>query len=434
MPSDWKLLLISFLHFSLAAFGQNEVKQYVQSHAVQVRHIDLNTDDFTDLEPLGNAIGEAKIVALGEQMHGDGTTFEAKGRLIRYLHEKKGFTVLVFENDFFGLTYGFEKVPKTKDSLNPFIFHHVIGLWSQCKSAAPFLYNYIFQTQSTPSPLILAGMDCQLQTPYTFENIEKKASTILAKIVETRQDSVWAQTVAANLPAIFFKGQKADPSGCETGLNALNALLKGKALTPWNTEERNIIENLKAAFQNILPFLQGNFPTSTRHLYRDRQMFANLMWLITHKFPNEKMIVWAHNAHIARSLYDFKDNTREPLLMGEYLGDKTRNPYGYYSLGFTSYHATSVWTTRPGLAFDADKPARNSFETWINKAWDFAFLDWQQWNQTRAAFPAFSMKGSLEATQHRNFVYPWNKAFDGVFFIRNLEGCQTTSYEEILQR
>lgn len=420
------------------AFGQDRIKSYVQKHSVEVQHINFNDSTFEDLEPIGKAIGDTRIVALGEQMHGDGTAFEAKSRIVKFLHEKKGFNVLVFENDFFGLTYGFEKAQKSKDSLNNFIFHNVIGLWSWCHSMTPLLYSYVYQTQSTPFPLILAGMDCQFQSKYTFENLELSVKHILSKIIESKQDSIDAKDVVDNLSSLFHNNSEANLSGCENGILAIDNLLKGKSLSQLNNEEINIINNVSASYKNLLPYLQEvgknsyNYLSRENQVHRDRQMFNNLMWLLKYKFPNEKIIIWAHNSHISKSIYDFEDNKNITSMTGELLGNKKINPYSYYSLGFTSYNATSIWTTSQNKPEYTEKPAKNSFETWINKDWNFAFLDWKNWNETHSEKTQFSMKGSFPMTQHRNFIYQWNKVFDGVFFIRNLEGCQKISYEKII--
>ena len=68
-----------------------------------------------------------------------------------------------------------------------------------------------------------------------------------------------------------------------------------------NAEKAVNAENMYAAYRNILPFLKGTLADAPRHLYRDRQMFKNLLWLLRYKYPNEKFIIWAHNAHIAKS-------------------------------------------------------------------------------------------------------------------------------------
>jgi erythromycin esterase len=45
---------------------------WLQKHVLPVRTIDPQDADFTDLMPLAEKIGGARVVALGEQSHGDG--------------------------------------------------------------------------------------------------------------------------------------------------------------------------------------------------------------------------------------------------------------------------------------------------------------------------------------------------------------------------
>lgn len=52
--------------------------------------------------------GDARIVLLGEPWHGGGGAMHERARLARYLHERHGFDVLVFEADFYTLDRGWE--------------------------------------------------------------------------------------------------------------------------------------------------------------------------------------------------------------------------------------------------------------------------------------------------------------------------------------
>ncbi|GAA4320806.1 hypothetical protein [Compostibacter hankyongensis] len=88
------LIFLSVCNFSfIHAFGQKAIKEYVQQSIHVIENLDTSSSDYKDLEAIGKAIGTARVVMLGEQDHGDAPTYLAKTRLIKYLHEKKGFNV-----------------------------------------------------------------------------------------------------------------------------------------------------------------------------------------------------------------------------------------------------------------------------------------------------------------------------------------------------
>jgi erythromycin esterase-like protein len=92
------LLLLAASARAQSTFGP--IQAYVKQHTQPIASIDPAFGDAADLAAIGEAIGQARVVMLGEQDHGDGVTMQAKTRLVKYLHEQKGFNVLVLEDDF----------------------------------------------------------------------------------------------------------------------------------------------------------------------------------------------------------------------------------------------------------------------------------------------------------------------------------------------
>ncbi len=77
--------------------AQQDMKDFTLHNIHTVTTIDPASDNDTDLAEIGKAIGNARIVMLGEQDHGDAPSFLAKTRIIKYLHQKMGFDVLVLK-------------------------------------------------------------------------------------------------------------------------------------------------------------------------------------------------------------------------------------------------------------------------------------------------------------------------------------------------
>lgn len=83
------------------ATDQAEHIQWLQQHAVELRTLDPNDEDFSDLTPLKTSLEGVRVVMLGEPGHGGGMTMLARSRLVKFLHQEKGFDVLAWEAGFY---------------------------------------------------------------------------------------------------------------------------------------------------------------------------------------------------------------------------------------------------------------------------------------------------------------------------------------------
>jgi len=85
-----------------------------------------STGNFMNLNRLNNYWSEAQIIALGEQTHFDGATFDAKVQLIKHLHEQLGFNVLAFESGYYDCSKAQELLSaQQRNVLNEAVF----GVW-----------------------------------------------------------------------------------------------------------------------------------------------------------------------------------------------------------------------------------------------------------------------------------------------------------------
>jgi erythromycin esterase-like protein len=142
-------------------------------------------------------------------------------------------------------------------------------------------------------------------------------------------------------------------------------------------------------------------------------MFLNLEWIIHSKYPNQKVIVWAANNHVARY-----NNENKYISMGQYLFSDTSLSNKIYSIGFTSLEGEGgrLWDKN----YTINKPKNNSFENWINDSFQYAFIDFTPYNKI---FPKANEKFYMRGWRYWDLKKKWNRVFDGIFYIRKMYPC-----------
>jgi erythromycin esterase len=83
-------LLAAALIWPAAAQQTSPVEEWIASHAIRLTTPQAG-HGFKDMEPLKQAIGDARIVSLGEATHGTREFFQLKHRMLEFLATEMGF-------------------------------------------------------------------------------------------------------------------------------------------------------------------------------------------------------------------------------------------------------------------------------------------------------------------------------------------------------
>jgi hypothetical protein len=408
-----KMRLLSIIlaaSMPLAAHPQ-AIKDFVEHHTQPIQSISPDSLDFSDLEGIGRAIGDRRIVMLGEQDHGDAPTFQAKTRLIKYLHERKGFNVLVFESDFFSLTQGFEEAAPTAtpDEVGRFLRQSIFPIWTYCDGCKDLFSNYL---PNHAKELTVAGMDCQMVFGFAYRLLKHRLDSVLRGMdlpITHAADyaSRWLPLVDSLRDTYWFKREK---RGTVDSMVAWVNRAGEESRTRAGEDDFwvQLLYNLRDEAEEYEGLEKTDRKTGSA--VRDNRMAQNLAWLARVKYPGAKLIVWAANAHVAK-------RDKEAVMGGIFTKDSVWNKETYV-IGFTGFEGeggrigSKPYTIPPAPA--------NSFEGWIAPELSYAFVDFGAFN---AQFPGEGDGFRLRYWDYRSSRETWNRIFDGMFFIRRNVRC-----------
>ncbi len=329
---------------------------WVQANAVAIESLTRDSD-FSDLVPIANAIGRARVVQLGESSHGSGSMNQLKTRLIKYLHQQHGFNVIAFESSLFACSRGLEQ--QAQAAADSLLRSCVFGVW-QTEEVAE-LFRYIIQTQASAQPLRLAGFDIQMsgnENPTSIVSFFEQALTMLT--AQQRQQII---TLALAVHQVNLYG-----SGCSNNNQAACQEIKRSH------------DPLQLELQQVMPLLEGQTSTFAQLAYlqlhsyryaldmqlqeanktdrrigaRDVGMAANASGLLQTLYPNDKMLIWAHNVHISEDYPWQKLRDNQEKVMGMHLHQQWREQL--FSIGLFMLSGTQADNNRAITAVTAHQP------------------------------------------------------------------------------
>ncbi|MEE1944156.1 erythromycin esterase family protein [Pedobacter sp. KR3-3] len=286
-------VLICVLFFiSLNSSAQEKSEKIISSLNELVNPIKtLNADSsFEDLLFLKEPLKEKEVIALGEVTHGTREVFDYKDRLVRFLVISLAYKAIAFESDFIALE-------KIDDYINGKIA--VLGNLS----GTPLHLNNVKMiewlkkynlSQSDENKVHVYGLEAR-----GFNNIS-------AKILEQFTDlDINDKKTLEKFKATSYTDLKKDD------INLIKKTIENLRKVNASAMQQHYV-NLLA--QNVDYFHEKKIGL------RDEYMSKNATW-IKEKTSNNKLIVWAHNGHVAKTaLYN------EPS-MGTFLFEKYKSKY-----------------------------------------------------------------------------------------------------------
>ena len=361
-----------------------------------------------------------------------------KSRLVRYLHQRRGFDVLAFESGLYDCLRAGKEILRGADSLE-WSENSVFDVWTRSAQVRPVL-EYLGESVKAGQPLQLAGFDMQVTGTVATDYLVEDLRGFLSEshpILLTTED--WA-IVSNNLGELFSDAQAwrlRSEAQYEQALAATANL--EDALRNWQPGDADLrrradfwaqsLENLHDLFRFVRA-LDTDDPASIRTAapIRERAMARNLLWLVERYFPDRKIIVWGATSHLSRNRQSIDSAAAAAMIpMGQELWDKLGDRS--YVVGFTSFEGLRG-LPRPGEdgePRDIGVAPQNSLEDLLARGgFDVGFLD------LRAAEPDSWLTSEFTARPlgHTPMTAQWNRILDGLFFIRQMKPSTMVIEEE----
>ena len=414
------------LSFGLACRVQADDRvQWLSDHAVAIQSIDPDDDaDFTDLQPLKKLIGDARLVVLGEQSHGDGAVFLAKARLVKFLHQEMGFDVLAWESGMFDCSEVQRAMRDPAVPMDEVCKRGVFGIWTASAQVRPTL-EYVRESIKSERPIETCGFDHQFSAGAATRWPQAMLTYFDAADPALLPGEV-RQALESGIKPIFER-DAANLQQLQTILTRLASLMDEhrEALTKTHGEEsfvvmRRCADDTIVSAKSMAEFLAGGErPAAVLNNTRDERMAENLVWLMNERYKNRKVIAWMATFHGAHDIQKIRPAMNAALYDGVVnCGTAAHKTLGraMYTIGFTAADgkAGNVWGRS---TMDLPKPSADSLEDLCLKTGKpFLFIDFKSLPQDHW------LRGELVSRPlgYGEMIAIWPNQMDAMCYIKTM--------------
>ncbi len=424
MKTLYIVILVASIQFSCTSQEVVEKSKSLEPVLQTIKTIDPKDEDYSDLQFIKNIIerDSVQVIMLGEQTHGDGSTFLAKSRLIKFLHKEVGFDVLAFESGLFDCTNAWNDIQRT-GNYSEGIRKAVFPMWvnsNECEE----LVRYLQSTLQTTRPLELSGFDSQLTGYESCQLLLEQLYKHELNFLTQGEKNLFVKIVCLEEEVKSGKDRTYNNNLVDKVINGLDSLTK---IDPSFEFWKLVVEGVKINYNGYLAmkYESANYNDAELINARDKQMGKNLVWLVQNKFKGKRIIVWAASFHNFRKLselvstdekFEFINGVNKKTIT---MGDILYDPLGrkIYSVGFMHYSGRRR-NIQNNKYEDIPRPGVISFESIMYAVGtDYSFVDLRDKNNPAWLKEEFiaSMPSKME------FKGKWMNVTDGVFYIRDMK-------------
>jgi len=401
---------------------------------VPIRSIDPADADHADLQPIAEAIGDARVVAIGEASHGDGAAHMAAARLRRFLRQRPGFGVVAMEVGLYeghAMNAALESGRDVRD-IGPL---GMPAFW-RASGYASLVIEDAWGSYFDDAPLEIAGFAPEQTAGASIRKWPRELVELLRGVEGVEidaartlglMDRLTSAAESGNLEALLAVRDElaALADALDAHAEAIAATHGERALGLWR---RSIGDRIWSVDRALVADLE---PAGELASYNERshRMAGHLLWLTREVYPDRKLLVRCAAWHLLTAPEHISCAPRASAIEGaRTVGERLRETLGddLYTIAVTAAGGETGWAG--GDAVPRPHAPEGSLEGLLSAAGHaLAFVDLSslpRGHPLRQRVVSCLAGATLAMRRHGDadlrLRADWGEQVDGVLFVRRM--------------